>query len=111
MLTLLKVAGGMESFGAWMKHSDSIAMRRTEKFESYLEVLYGLIEDVVRLANGHDLIRNEDARKDLEALAQRVSFSWLRAAVAKVDDLVEFGRRNIQKSIALDAFAVQLRKR
>ena len=37
--------------------------------------------------------------------------TWLRAAVEKVDELVEFSRRNIQKSIALDAFAVQLRKR
>ena len=52
MLALLKVASGAEPFGSWMKHSDSIGMRRTEKFESYLEVLYGLIEDIVRLANG-----------------------------------------------------------
>jgi hypothetical protein len=111
MLALLKAASGTESFGSWMKHSDSIGMRRTEKFESYLEVLYGLIEDVVRLGHGHARIRNEDVRKDLEALAHRVSFDWLRAAVAKVDDLVEVSRRNIQKSIALDAFAVQLRKR
>ena len=42
MLALLKVASGVESFGTWMKHSDSIAARRTEKLESYLEVLYGL---------------------------------------------------------------------
>ncbi len=111
MLALLKVASGTDTFGSWMKHSDSIGMRRTEKFESYLEVLYGLIGDVVRLANGYSLIRNEDVRKDLEGLAHKVSFTWLRAAVAKVDELVEFSRRNIQKSIALDAFAVQLRKR
>ena len=71
MLALLKVASGAESFGSWMKHSDSIGMRRTEKFESYLEVLYGLIEDVVRLANGHARIRNEDVRNDLEGLARR----------------------------------------
>jgi DNA polymerase-3 subunit delta' len=111
MLALLKVASGAESYGSWMKHSDSIGMRRTEKFESYLEVLYGLIEDVVRLANGHARIRNEDVRGDLEGLAGRVSFDWLRSAVGKVDELVELARRNIQKSIALDAFAVQLRKR
>ena len=33
----------------------------------------------------------------------------MRAAVARADELVELARRNIQKSIALDAFAVQLR--
>jgi DNA polymerase-3 subunit delta' len=111
MLVLLKVAAGTETFGSWMKHSDSLGMRRTEKFESYLEVLYGLIEDILRLSNGHARIRNEDVRGDLEGLAHKVSFDWLRAAVGRVDELVELARRNIQKSIALDAFAVQLRKR
>jgi len=111
MLALLKVASGAEPFGSWLKHSDSIAARRTEKLDSYLEVLYILIEDVVRLTNGFASIRNDDIRKDLQSLAQRVSFEWLRAAVKKVDELVELVRRNIQKSIALDALVVELRSR
>ena len=109
MLALLKVASGIEPFGSWLKHSDSIAARRTEKLDTYLEALYMLLDDVVRLANGVAAIRNEDVRTDLEALARRVSFDWLRAAVGKVDGLVELVRRNIQKSIALDALAVNLR--
>lgn len=109
MLALVKVAGGMEPFGSWLKHSESIAMRRTEKLDSYLEVLYLLLEDVLRLANGPAAIRNEDVRAELDAVARRVSFDWLRAAVAKVDELMELVRRNIQKSIALDALAVELR--
>lgn len=109
MLVLLKVAGGVEPFGSWLKHSESIAMRRSERLDSYLDVLYMLLEDVVRLANGTTAIRNEDLRGDLGMLAGRVSFDWLRAAVARTDELMELVRRNIQKSIALDAFAVQLR--
>jgi DNA polymerase III subunit delta' len=70
-----------------------------------------LVEDVLRLANGAATIRNEDLRGDLSALSQRVSFDWLRAAVSKTDELMELVRRNIQKSIALDAFAVDLRSR
>ena len=92
-----------------MKHSESIASRRTEKLESYLEVLYALLEDVVRLTSGVSRLRNQDLQRELEALAGKVSFEWLRAAEARVDELVELGRRNIQKSLALDAFAVQLR--
>jgi len=111
MLALLKVASGAEPFGSWLKHSDSIAARRSEKLDSYLEVLYILIEDVVRLTNGFASIRNDDIRKDLQSLAQRVSFEWLRTAVNKVDELVELVRRNIQKSIALDALVVELRSR
>ena len=111
MLALLKVASGLEPFGTWLKHSDSIAARRTEKLDSYLDVLYVLLEDVLRLANGPAQIRNQDLRQPLETLAGRVSFDWLRAAVARVDELVRLLRRNIQKSLALDALAVELRGR
>ena len=109
MLALLGVASGVDSFGAWTKHSDSIAARRTEKLDSYLEVLYVLLEDMLRLANGVGNIRNEDVRARLEKLSAAAGFPWVRAAVAQVDELVRLVRRNIQKSIALDAFATTLR--
>jgi DNA polymerase-3 subunit delta' len=111
MLALLRVAGGLDPFSAWMKHSESIGARRTEKIEMYLEVLYGLLGDVARLAHGVADVRNQDVVAELRALAAKVSFEWLRAAVERVDALVELARRNIQKSLALDALAVQLRSR
>lgn len=111
MLALLKVASGLDPFGAWLKHSDSIAARRTEKLDSYLDALYILLEDLLRLEYGVPSLRNDDVRVELEALRRHVSFEWLRAAVAKVDELVELVRRNIQKSLALDALAVELRSR
>jgi DNA polymerase-3 subunit delta' len=40
-----------------------------------------------------------------------VSFAWLRAAVSRLDEMVEMLRRNIQKNIALDALVVELRER
>ena len=108
MLALLKAASRTDSFGAWMKHSESIAARRTEKLDSYLEVLYMLLSDVLRLAHGVPSVRNADIAADLQAISQKVNFDWLRQAVEKVDLLVELVRRNIQKSIALDAWAVEL---
>ncbi len=109
MLALLKAASGADTFGAWMKYSESIAARRTEKLDSYLEVLYMLLSDVLRLSQGVPAGRNADISADLQAVAQKVSFDWLRHAVEKVDLLVELVRRNIQKSIALDAWAVELK--
>jgi len=109
MLALLRVAGGLDPYGAWMKHSESIAARRSEKLESYLDVLYLLLEDVLLISNGISPIRNEDVRPQLEPLSRKVSFDWVRAATARVDELVGLVRRNIQKSIALDAFATELR--
>jgi len=111
MLALLKVASGLERFDTWLKHADSIAARRSEKLEAYLEVLYALLEDVLRLSHGSITVRNSDIRGELQALAGRVDFDWLRRAVARVDELVELARRNIQKSIAFDAFASGLRSR
>ena len=111
MLGLLKVASGLERFDTWLKHADSIAARRSEKLEAYLEVLYALLEDVLRLSHGSILLRNSDIRGELQALAGRVDFDWLRRAVARVDELVELGRRNVQKSIAFDALASGLRSR
>ena len=111
MLALLKVASGLERFDTWLKHADSIAARRSEKLEAYLEVLYALLEDVLRLSHGSITLRNSDIRGELQALAARVDFDWLRRAVARVDELVELGRRNIQKSIAFDALASGLRSR
>jgi len=111
MLALLNVASGLEPFGSWLKYSDLIGARRTEKLDVYLDVLYVLLEDILRLANGIALIRNDDLRQPLQMVAGRVSFDWLRAAVARVDELVSLLRRNIQKSLALDALAVELRCR
>jgi len=112
MLALLKVAGGVAGFDTWLKHADSVAARRTEKLESYLEVLYSLLSDLVLLVHAsRKALRNNDIRADLETLAGRVDFEWLRRAIARVDELVELGRRNIQKSIAFDAFAAGLRSR
>lgn len=111
MLALLGVAAGMEPFGSWLKHSDSIAARRTEKLESYLEVLYGLVQDVIYLRHGGEARRNRDISLDLSVFAERVSFDWLRRVVARADQLLELGRRNIQKPLAFDALAVELRPR
>jgi DNA polymerase-3 subunit delta' len=112
MLALLNVAAGAAGFDTWLKHADSVAARRSEKLEAYLEVLYSLLEDLVLLVHAsRKALRNNDVRPELDALAGRVDFDWLRRAVARVDELVELGRRNIQRSIAFDAFAAGLRSR
>jgi DNA polymerase-3 subunit delta' len=111
MLKLLQTAAGKLTFAEWARASDAVGAARSEKLDVYLQVLYGLIEDVLLLQNRVDGIRNSDIRRELEAIASAVSFAWLRAAVAKIDELVDMLRRNIQKNIALDALVVELRER
>jgi DNA polymerase-3 subunit delta' len=109
MLALLAAACGEAGFGVWVKHAESIAARKSEKLELYLRVLYLLLGDILALQHGRGELRNPDIRPALEALAARVEFDWIRKAVAKVDELMDLLRRNIQKSIALDAMVVELR--
>ena len=109
MMVLLKAAAGSSPFATWVPVGESIARSKSEKLELYLKVLYDLLRDLLVLGQGGGPIRNEDVRRELETLAGRVSFPWIRKAVAQVDELVEFMRRNIQKSIALDALILNLR--
>jgi DNA polymerase III subunit delta' len=109
MLKLLQVGAGQAPFAEWIRAGETIAARKTEKLDYYLDVLYLLLEDLLLLQQGLTAIRNFDVRAELETISSHVSFEWIRKAVNKVDDLVELLRRNIQKSIALDAFALELR--
>ena len=109
MVALLEVASGVSPFSAWLTYSDKISMSRQEKLEDYLKVLYGLLADLLAVQQSAGIIRNVDLRARLEGLASRVSFDWIHAATGKVDELVRLLRRNIQKSIALDALILDLR--
>jgi len=110
MLKLLQAGAGSAPFGEWAKHAEAMAPRKLEKLDALLKILYVLLEDVLLLAEGASAdIRNADIRRDLEALARRVSFRWIHTAVERADELSALVRRNIQKSIALDALVVELR--
>ena len=110
MLALIEAAAGRVPFTDWAKHAETIAPRRQDKLDHLLQVIYVLLEDILLLREGAGEPRNLDIRRELEDLAKHVSFQWLRAAVKKTDELVEFAQRNIQKSIALDAWAIELRR-
>jgi DNA polymerase III subunit delta' len=110
MLKLLETGAGKATFSDWGRYSEAIAMRKTEKLEDQLHVLYDLMEDLLLIQQGRSALRNPDIEGQLRPLAVQVSFEWIRSATRKVDDLVHMLRRNIQKNIALDALALELRQ-
>ena len=109
MLALLKTASGVAPFSAWLPVSEALGRSKSEKLELYLKVLYELLRDLLILNQGGAEIRNQDIRRDLEALAVRIEFRWIRKAVGRVDEIAQLIRRNIQKTIALDALIMDLR--
>jgi DNA polymerase-3 subunit delta' len=72
-------------------------------------VLYELLRDLLLLSQGATEIHNFDIRGELAALSGKIGFAWIRKAVAQVDEIARLLRRNIQKSIALDALIAHLR--
>lgn len=109
MLTLIEVASGAASLDAWIPYSESIGRGKSEKLDQYLQVLYGLLHDLLVLREGAGGIRNQGSRRKLEPLAARITFAWMKEAVKHVDEINELLRRNIQKAIALDNLILTLR--
>lgn len=79
------------------------------KTAALLRALASILEDVLVLQSGaRDRVRNIDRLKELERLAQTVSFDWLESAMRAVDAAHTGMRRNLLRSLSLDALALQL---
>ena len=79
------------------------------KTAALLRAVASLLEDVLMLQSGAaERVRNIDRRKDLERMAQTVSFEWIESAMRAVDTAQTGMRRNLLRSLSLDALALQL---
>ncbi len=99
------------------EHSDLFRMTETyragaegqQKTQAMLAALAGMLEDLLLLRSGAaERLRNIDLSRELEALADSVSFAWLENAVRGLDAIHSGMRRNLLRSLSLDAFAESL---
>jgi DNA polymerase III subunit delta' len=80
-----------------------------EKTTGLLRAFYSLLEDLLLLRSGAPhLVRNIDLEKELAALADSVSLAWIEAATRGAQSVESGMRRNLLRSLALDAFATEL---
>jgi DNA polymerase-3 subunit delta' len=76
---------------------------------SLLRALSSLLEDILLLQSGAgDRVRNVDKRAELQRLADTFTFDWIESAVRSMDAVQSGMRRNLLRSLSLDAFAVEL---
>lgn len=108
ILAALECGAGLRPFSTWVQYSESFASRKSEKLDLYLKLAYGVLEDVLSVSQGGCPIRNRDIGSRIDAISQRVNFTWIERAVVYLDELVEMVRRNIQKVPALDAMIIKL---
>jgi DNA polymerase-3 subunit delta' len=80
-----------------------------QKTADLLRTLSLLLEDVLLIQSGTpELVRNTDLRADLERIAESVTFQWIEQASRGLDQVWSGMRRNLLRSLSLDAFAGQL---
>jgi DNA polymerase-3 subunit delta' len=79
------------------------------KTTSFLRALSSLLEDMLLLqAGAPDRIRNIDKKADLQRMAGSFTFEWIESAVRSMDAVQSGMRRNLLRSLSLDALAVEL---
>ena len=105
------------SGGAEPDHSALFRMTETyragaegqQKTTALLRAFSLLLEDLLLLHAGTpEILRNIDLRPELESLQQALPFAWIEKASQGLDQVYSGMRRNLLRSLSLDAFATQL---
>lgn len=82
-----------------------------EKIELLIRTLYSLLRDLTFLQSGApEMIRNTDVASELKRLAEDADFDWIAAAADRLAEVERGMRRNLLRSLSLDAFAAALEK-
>jgi DNA polymerase III subunit delta' len=83
-----------------------------EKTENLLRTLYSLLQDLLFLQSGTpNLVRNTDIQAELRKLSESADFDWITSAAAGLAEVERGMRRNLLRSLSLDAFAAALEHR
>jgi DNA polymerase III subunit delta' len=110
-LTLLRAAVQASDHTELFKTTDSYrsGAEGKAKTEQLIRTLYSLLEELLLLRSGSDdLVRNIDIQPELAKLSGQISFDWIYSAANQLAQ-VEWGmRRNLLRSLSLDAFTVAL---
>ena len=82
-----------------------------EKIDNLLRTLYALLEDLMFLQSGAaQLVRNTDILGELKKMSEAADFAWLQRAAEGLGEVERGLRRNLLRSLSLDAFATALER-
>ena len=82
-----------------------------DKTEKLLRAIYSLLQDLMFVISGSpELVCNTDIQSELNALAASVDFAWISQASDSLAEVERGMRRNLLRSLSLDAFATQLER-
>jgi DNA polymerase-3 subunit delta' len=82
-----------------------------EKTDQLIRAAYSLLEDLLYLLSGTPkLVRNTDLTSELNKLATGIDVEWIQRASQKLGEVETGMRRNLLRSLSLDAFATALER-
>jgi DNA polymerase-3 subunit delta' len=82
-----------------------------EKTEALIHTIYSLLRDLTFVESGApELVRNTDIGLELKRMAESVDFEWISSASDRLAEVERGMRRNLLRSLSLDAFAAALQK-
>jgi DNA polymerase III subunit delta' len=82
-----------------------------EKTEQLIRTLYSLLRDLLLIDSGRaSEVQNSDIVPALTRLAEAADFEWITAASDRMAEVERGMRRNLLRSLSLDAFAAALEK-
>ncbi len=80
-----------------------------DKTEQLVRALYSLLQDITFIQSGTPhFVRNTDIAPELGKIAAAVNFRWIADAVQRLGEVESGMRRNLLRSLSLDAFATSL---
>jgi DNA polymerase-3 subunit delta' len=82
-----------------------------EKTDQLLRTLYSLLQDLMFLSSGApELVHNTDIQGEIQKLATATDFAWIANAADRLAEVERGMRRNLLRSLSLDAFATALER-
>jgi DNA polymerase-3 subunit delta' len=82
-----------------------------DKTEQLLRTLYSMLQDLLFIKSATpELVRNRDIQGELKKLADGVDFDWIAMAAERLSEVERGMRRNLLRSLSLDALATALEK-
>ena len=109
-LTILERAVELRGVSDLFASTAALAKSQEIAFENVLEVFYSLLTDLLDLSSSSTkkVLRNPALRRELETLSKKIDAAWISKAVDGFDVLHARTRRNINRSLGLDAVAISL---
>jgi DNA polymerase III subunit delta' len=82
-----------------------------QKIDELLRTLYSLLQDLLFLNAGTpELVHNTDIQGELQKLSSVIDFDWIRLATERLAEVERGMRRNLLRSLSLDAFEAALER-